>query len=97
MSVENGLDYKLPSSPKDRESLKSGIDSVRNAFVRIQSENEFIKETVKELSKTYELPTEQLRKLAKDLANDAFSTRVQKEEAYQELYLAYTSIVDKNK
>lgn len=97
MSVENGLDYKLPSSPTDREGLKSGIESVRNAFVRIQSENEFIKETLKDMSKAFELPTEPLRKLAKDLANDAFSSRVQKEDAYQELYLAYTSIIDKNK
>lgn len=92
---DHGLDHQLPSDPSRRKAMKAGIDNLRAAFVRIDSENDFIKETLKELSKEFEIPTADLRKLAKDLSNDAFNKRTAREEAYHELYHAYTSIIDK--
>lgn len=97
MSIESVLDYPLPSSEAEREELKNYITNMRNANARIESENEFIKETSKEASEKFQIPAATLRQLAKDLAKDTFKKRTDKQEAYNELYQGFTSVILKQK
>lgn len=98
MSVEEiSFDYPLPSSDVDRKILDEGINDIKNAMVRIEGENEFIKEKLIELNERFpDLPKDALRNLAKDLVKGTFQKNAAKREAYHEFYQAYTSIIAKN-
>lgn len=98
MSVEEmKFDYPLPSSEVDRKILDEGINDIKNAMVRIEGENEFIKEKLTEINERFpDLPKDALRTLAKDLVKGSFQKSAAKREAYNEFYHAYTSIVAKN-
>lgn len=98
MSIEEkSFDYPLPSSEVDRKFLDEGISDIKNAMVRIEGENEYIKEKLTELNERFpDIPKEALRTLAKDLVKGTFQKNSAKREAYNEFYLAFTSIIAKN-
>lgn len=94
--LEKSLDVQLPSSPVDRDKLDTGIKQIKDALLRIESERDFIKQTVDGLHEQFpDIPKEFFRKTATDLHKSAFGTRVAKEDSYREFFQAFSSIVAK--
>jgi len=54
----------IPSSPDDRAKIQSAIREMSGAMTRIESEREFIKETLVALEENFELPKKYMRKVA---------------------------------
>lgn len=54
----------IPSSPDDRAKIQSAIREMSGAMTRIESEREFIKETLIALEENFELPKKYMRKVA---------------------------------
>lgn len=86
MSVEQVGFYELPSDPKSRQLLLDTIENCRQALVRIDSENEYIKEALKEVSQITGIKVSDLRKVAVDRAKGTYSKTVETSEKYQDLY-----------
>ena len=92
---EDRIDYKLPQSPAERKEFQESINMVKASFIRIDDERESITEDIKAISEKFDLPKAKIRKLCIDLAKGSFSKRQKENEAYTELYEAYTTIIDK--
>lgn len=57
--------FALPSSPEDKKKILANMQDISDSMVRIQSEKDFIKETISAMSEDYELPKKFLNKFAK--------------------------------
>ena len=55
----------LPSNPADRKKIMDAMSEISNAYTRIDSEKEYVKDALDTLSKTYNLPKRVLSKLSK--------------------------------
>lgn len=97
MSVENGLDYALPSEEAMRVKLAEGLTEMKNSIVRAAAESSYVTETSDLLSKEFGIPAKVLRDLAKDLAKDTFRATNVKHEAFAELRIAARTILFKEK
>lgn len=95
--LEETIDYKLPQSPAERKEFQESINMVKASFNRIDDERESINEDIKAISEKFELPKSKIRKLCIDLAKGSFSKRLKENDAYNELYQEYTSIIDVQK
>ncbi|MGL4353164.1 MAG: hypothetical protein ACRCTP_04405 [Aeromonas popoffii] len=94
--LEKSLDVQLPSSAVDRDKLDIGIKHIKDALLRMDSERDFIKQTVDGLHEQFpDIPKDFFKKTATDLHKSAFGTRVAKEDSYREFYQAFTTIVAK--
>jgi len=80
--------YELPSTPKDRQRLLDAIENCRQALVRVKSEQDYIKDTVKEFAKEFDIKGADLNRLINDRAKGTFGQSVQKADIYQDLYEA---------
>ena len=54
----------IPSSPEDRAKIQSAIREISGAMTRIESERDFIKESLAALEEDFELPKKYMRKVA---------------------------------
>lgn len=57
--------FALPSSPEDKKKILANMQDISDSMVRIQSEKDFIKETISAMSEDYELPKKFLNKFSK--------------------------------
>ena len=55
----------LPSSESDKTAIRKVLKEVSDAMTRIDSEKDFIKDAVTDLSKTYSIPKASLNKVVK--------------------------------
>lgn len=55
----------LPSSEGDKIAIRKVLKEVSDAMTRIDSEKDFIKDAVTDLSKTYSIPKASLNKVVK--------------------------------
>lgn len=55
----------LPSSDADKLAIRKVLKEVSDAMTRIESEKDFIKDAVADLSKQYSMPKASLNKVAK--------------------------------
>lgn len=78
--------YEIPNDPRVRQLLIDTVENARQALVRIEAEQEFIKEALKEASQASGIKVSDLRKLATDRAKGSFSKTVETSEKYQDLY-----------
>ena len=54
----------LPSSPKDQESIRNGIQEIVNCLLRIDAEKDAMKDILDTLKDKYEIPPKYSRKAA---------------------------------
>lgn len=85
MSVDN-VDIVIPSSPSDRKEILDAIKEMSNSKTRIDSENAYIKETIKDLEKKFDIKSKYFRKMLADYHKDQFDQKVAESDAYSELY-----------
>jgi len=57
-------DLVVPSSPDDRQKIRSAIEEVSNSMTRIEAEQDHIKAVLTMIEEQYEIPKKQARKLA---------------------------------
>lgn len=86
MSVEQVGFYQIPNTPGDRQKLLQSIENCRAAQVRIASEQAYISDTLKELSKEFGIKGPDLRRLVTDRAKGSYGETVKKADIYQDLY-----------
>lgn len=54
----------IPSSPEDRSKIQNALKEISNAFTRIESEKDYINDTLEVLQDQFELPKKYMRKIA---------------------------------
>ena len=55
----------IPSSPADRQAIKGAMSEISNAYTRMESEREFIKEALADLEDKVGIKAKYLRKMSK--------------------------------
>lgn len=76
----------LPSDPADRKKIMDAMSEISNAYTRIDSEKEYVKDALDTLSKTYNLPKRVLSKLSKVMHKGNFEEEAGNFEDFSDLY-----------
>lgn len=76
----------IPSSPADRKAIKDAMQEISHSMTRIEAERDMIKETVKDICKTYSLPNRAFRKLAATYHKQNFADEAASFEEFETLY-----------
>jgi hypothetical protein len=82
----------LPSDPAALKKIKDAMEEVTNSYVRIQSERDFIKEAIANLSEAVDIPKKFLSKLAKHYYKQDLDTATMELE---DLNIAYENVLKK--
>lgn len=78
------------SNPADRKKVKDAINEISNSLTRIEAERDLIKEIVKEVSDTHQIPRKIVRKMAKTYHSQNLTQEVQEHEEFVDLYESVT-------
>lgn len=78
------------SNPADRKKVKDAINEISNSLTRIEAERDLIKEIVKEVSDTHQIPRKIIRKMAKTYHSQNLTQEVQEHEEFVDLYESVT-------
>lgn len=76
----------LPSNPADRKKIMDAMSEISNAYTRIESEKECVKDALDTISKTYNLPKRVLSKLSKVMHKGNFEEEAGNFEDFSDLY-----------
>jgi hypothetical protein len=79
------------SSAADRAKIKKMLGEISNSMTRVTAERDLIKETIKEMSKEFNLSKRQLNRMAKVYHKQNFSREQEEHSEFEDLY---TSIVE---
>lgn len=79
-------DIIVPSSPADQKKLREGINEIVESMFRSQSEREYQKEAISELSETFEIDAKHIRRMATDAFKDSFDKKAKEFDEYATLY-----------
>lgn len=88
MSVEKTVEIVVPSSPADREAIFAVIKEMSNSLTRQESETEYRKDAIKDLSEKYEIDKKYIRQLLVDFHKDRFEEKSDERVQYEGLYEA---------
>lgn len=80
------------TSPVDKKKFLDSIREISNSMTRIEAERDLIKETVKELSDTFQIPRKTVNKIAKTYHKQNLTQEVQEHEEFVELYDSVTQV-----
>lgn len=73
-------------SPENKEKIMEMVRECSDSLLRISSERELIKNTVKDLSKEIDIPVKTLKKMIKVYYQQNFDQEVAEQEEFEELY-----------
>jgi uncharacterized membrane protein YjjP (DUF1212 family) len=73
-------------SPENKEKIMEMVRECSDSLLRISSERELIKNTVKDLSKKIDIPVKTLKKMIKVYYQQNFDQEVAEQEEFEELY-----------
>ena len=76
----------IPSSPEDQKEIYFAIKEISNSKLRVESENEYIKETINSIVEKYDLPKKLVNKIAKVYHKQQLSEVVSEAEDFEILY-----------
>jgi len=76
----------IPSNPADLKKLRQGVEEIVNSMVRVDSEREYQKESIDELSEKFGIEKKHIRRMAVDHHKDSFDKKVGEFEDYTGLY-----------
>lgn len=76
----------VPSNPADQKKLRDGLQEVVNAKIRIASERDYIKESIAELAKKFNVSKRDLNKAATSMFKGNYEEEAAKFEAFSTLY-----------
>lgn len=75
-----------PSSPTDRQKLKTMLDAVTHCMQRADDEREAKKALIQEIFEEFQIPKKQLNKIAKTMHKRNFKDVVEEQKDFEELY-----------
>lgn len=78
------------SNPEDRKKVRDAINEISNYLTRIEAERDLIKDIVKEVSDTHQIPRKIVRKMAKTYHSQNLTQEVQEHEEFVDLYESVT-------
>lgn len=76
----------VPTNPADQKRIRDFLQEVSNAYCRIQSEKDFIKEAVDAIVEEFELPRKYVSKMARVYHKNSYSKEVTEQEDFTILY-----------
>ena len=85
----------LPSNPADRKKILDAMSEISNSYTRIESEKEYVKDSLDTISKTYNLPKRVLSKLSKVMHKGNFEEEAGNFEDFSDLYETLLSSSEK--
>lgn len=74
------------SNPADRKKIADALNEISNAMYRIQGEKDYIKETVDDLSKKFDISKKILNRMARIHYKQAFNETVAENDEFEALY-----------
>ena len=74
------------SNPADRKKFNDALQEISNSMTRVSAEKDLIKEIVKDLSDSFELPKKTVNKLARIYHKQNFTQEAQDFEELETLY-----------
>jgi hypothetical protein len=78
------------TSPVDKKKILEAVREISNSMTRIEAERDLIKETVKEISDSFQIPRKVVNKIAKTYHKQNLTQEVQEHEEFVELYDSVT-------
>jgi ssDNA-specific exonuclease RecJ len=82
------------SSPADRDKIKKMLAEISGSMTRMQAERDLVRETIKDMSKQFNLPVKTLNRMAKVYHKQNYNQEVAEHEEFEELY--ETIVQEKN-
>lgn len=87
MSIEQTTDHVIiPSSPADRQKMKSMITEMTYCMQRIDDEKSAMKDIAAAIEEQFDLPKKHVNKLAKTLYKRNYETLQAENEDFETLY-----------
>lgn len=74
------------SNPADRKKVADALNEISNAMYRIAGEKDYIRETINDLAKEYEVSKKILNRMARIHYKQSFSETVAEDEEFEILY-----------
>lgn len=78
------------SNPVDRKKILDAMREISNSLTRIAAERDLMKDIVKEVSDTFQIPRKTVNKIAKTYHKQNMTQEVQEHEEFVELYDSVT-------
>ena len=75
------------SSPADRKKIKDALQEISDSMTRIQAERDLIKDIVKEVADTHQLPKKYINKMARIFHKQNFQITQQEQDELESLYI----------
>ena len=82
------------SNPADREKIKKMLAEISGSMTRMEAERDLVRETVKDMSKQFNLSVKTLNRMAKVYHKQNYNQEVAEHEEFEELY--ETIVQEKN-
>jgi hypothetical protein len=82
------------SSPADRDKIKKMLAEISGSMTRMEAERDLVRETIKDMSKQFNLPVKTLNRMAKVYHKQNYNQEVAEHEEFEELY--ETIVQEKN-
>jgi hypothetical protein len=83
------------SSPEDKKKIFDAVREISNSMLRAEAERDLIKEIVKEISDTYQIPRKTVKKIAVTFHKQNLTQVNQEHEEFVDLYEDLTKVVPK--
>jgi ssDNA-specific exonuclease RecJ len=74
------------SNPADREKIKKMLAEISGSMTRMEAERDLVRETIKDMSKQFNLPVKTLNRMAKVYHKQNYSQEIAEHEEFEELY-----------
>jgi ssDNA-specific exonuclease RecJ len=74
------------SNPADREKIKKMLAEISGSLTRMEAERDLVRETIKDMSKQFNLPVKTLNRMAKVYHKQNYSQEIAEHEEFEELY-----------
>lgn len=81
------------TSPEDRKKIFAAVREISNSLTRIEAERDLIKETVKEVSDTFQIPRKTINKIAMTYHKQNMTQVEQEHEEFVDMYEEITKPV----
>jgi ssDNA-specific exonuclease RecJ len=82
------------SSPVDRDKIKKLLAEISGSMTRMEAERDLVRETIKDMSKQFNLSVKTLNRMAKVYHKQNYNQEVAEHEEFEELY--ETIVQEKN-
>jgi cytochrome c556 len=77
--------FPIPSNPVDRDAIMKAVKEMSGAMTRAEGEKDYIKETLKKLEETYNIPKKMIQSVLKAYHKDAANEVREANAEFEEL------------